>query len=412
MEYVEGAADRRLLRLARPRHRGAAGAVPQGLRGGAVRAPEPRHPSRHQAGQRPGHRGRHAQAARLRHRQAAQPRDGRPDARADRGRAAADDARVRQPRAGARRAGHDRHRRLLARRPALRAADRAPAVPHHQPRARRDRARRLRVASRCGRARRSRNGRIGPADRCSTGDRRRRRRPRPLQQPLPRDRHRQDRAAAAPARRRSRQHRAQGAQQGAGAALRLGRPVRRGRPPAPAGSAGDGAQGHARLSRVEVRRAATGPSRRRRVDHVRRAGRRHRRHRVAGAGRARRARRAEQRFDDVRRLANAFLFDVHDAIRDLPGSTPARSCSCRTGSSISTSWRPTPATTSTCAASWRRLHPGRRRAGPAAQSESRRHAPARWPATARRSALYESLGTQASPPTDVPPRAGAAPTCA
>jgi serine/threonine protein kinase/tetratricopeptide (TPR) repeat protein len=34
--------------------------------------------------------------------------------------------------------------------------------------------------------------------------------------------------------------------------------------------------------------------------------------------------RAEQRFDDVRQLANSFLFELHDAIRDLPGSTPAR----------------------------------------------------------------------------------------
>ena len=53
---------------------------------------------------------------------------------------------------------------------------------------------------------------------------------------------------------------------------------------------------------------------------------------VAGvAGTASQARRAnaervqaEQRFDDVRRLANSFVFEVHDAIRDLPGSTPAR----------------------------------------------------------------------------------------
>ncbi|HKW98816.1 MAG TPA: protein kinase [Bryobacteraceae bacterium] len=36
-------------------------------------------------------------------------------------------------------------------------------------------------------------------------------------------------------------------------------------------------------------------------------------------------RRAERRFNDVRRLANSFLFEFHDAIRDLPGSTPARS---------------------------------------------------------------------------------------
>jgi non-specific serine/threonine protein kinase/serine/threonine-protein kinase len=42
--------------------------------------------------------------------------------------------------------------------------------------------------------------------------------------------------------------------------------------------------------------------------------------RVARAERAR----AEQRFNDVRSLANAFLFDVHDAVKDLAGSTPAR----------------------------------------------------------------------------------------
>ena len=42
--------------------------------------------------------------------------------------------------------------------------------------------------------------------------------------------------------------------------------------------------------------------------------------RVARAERAR----AEQRFNDVRVLANAFLFDVHDAVKDLAGSTPAR----------------------------------------------------------------------------------------
>src|SRR5262245_53176074 len=44
---------------------------------------------------------------------------------------------------------------------------------------------------------------------------------------------------------------------------------------------------------------------------------------------ARRARLAEasakRRFDDVRALANSFLFELHDEIRDLPGSTKARS---------------------------------------------------------------------------------------
>ena len=34
--------------------------------------------------------------------------------------------------------------------------------------------------------------------------------------------------------------------------------------------------------------------------------------------------RAQRRFNDVRTLANSFLFEFHDAIRDLPGSTPAR----------------------------------------------------------------------------------------
>jgi non-specific serine/threonine protein kinase/serine/threonine-protein kinase len=34
--------------------------------------------------------------------------------------------------------------------------------------------------------------------------------------------------------------------------------------------------------------------------------------------------RADRRFNDVRRVANSLLFDVHDAIRDLPGSAAAR----------------------------------------------------------------------------------------
>ena len=35
-------------------------------------------------------------------------------------------------------------------------------------------------------------------------------------------------------------------------------------------------------------------------------------------------RRAERRFNDVRALAGSFIFDVHDAIDDVPGTTPAR----------------------------------------------------------------------------------------
>ncbi len=34
--------------------------------------------------------------------------------------------------------------------------------------------------------------------------------------------------------------------------------------------------------------------------------------------------RAQRHFDEVRKLANVFMFDVHGAIQDLPGSTPAR----------------------------------------------------------------------------------------
>ncbi len=36
------------------------------------------------------------------------------------------------------------------------------------------------------------------------------------------------------------------------------------------------------------------------------------------------AARAQRRFADVRQLANSFLFEFHDAIKNLPGSTPAR----------------------------------------------------------------------------------------
>ncbi len=45
--------------------------------------------------------------------------------------------------------------------------------------------------------------------------------------------------------------------------------------------------------------------------------------RQARIARAERAR-AEQRFNDVRKLANSLMFDIHDAIRDLSGSTAAR----------------------------------------------------------------------------------------
>jgi tetratricopeptide (TPR) repeat protein len=41
---------------------------------------------------------------------------------------------------------------------------------------------------------------------------------------------------------------------------------------------------------------------------------------IAGRERAR----AEKRFNDVRQLSDSLIFDVHDAIQNLPGSTPAR----------------------------------------------------------------------------------------
>jgi len=40
---------------------------------------------------------------------------------------------------------------------------------------------------------------------------------------------------------------------------------------------------------------------------------------------------AEARFNDVRQLADTFLFEFHDAIKDLPGSTPARRLVVRRG---------------------------------------------------------------------------------
>jgi serine/threonine protein kinase/tetratricopeptide (TPR) repeat protein len=45
--------------------------------------------------------------------------------------------------------------------------------------------------------------------------------------------------------------------------------------------------------------------------------------RQAEIARAERAR-AEQRFNDLRKLSNSLIFEIHDAIQNLPGSTPAR----------------------------------------------------------------------------------------
>src|ERR1700674_1269773 len=45
--------------------------------------------------------------------------------------------------------------------------------------------------------------------------------------------------------------------------------------------------------------------------------------REARVARAQRAR-AEQRFNDLRKLANSLIFEIHDSIQNLPGATPAR----------------------------------------------------------------------------------------
>jgi serine/threonine protein kinase len=60
---------------------------------------------------------------------------------------AADDAGVREPGTGARRAGDNGHGHLFTRHPAVRAADRAHAVPHHQPRRTGNRPRGVRVGA-------------------------------------------------------------------------------------------------------------------------------------------------------------------------------------------------------------------------------------------------------------------------
>lgn len=44
----------------------------------------------------------------------------------------------------------------------------------------------------------------------------------------------------------------------------------------------------------------------------------------------RESRRTERRFQEVRKLANAVLFDIHNKIQGLPGSTPAREMLVRT----------------------------------------------------------------------------------
>ena len=83
--------------------------------------------------------------------------------------------------------------------------------------------------------------------------------------------------------------------------------------------------------------------------------------------------RAERRFEDVRKLANSYLFEFHDAIRDLPGSTPARALVVRGASSTWTACRKKPRATRPCGASSRRRTAGRRCARQSLHGESRGH---------------------------------------
>ena len=146
MEYVEGEplvayCDSRRLDTA-----AAARALPQSLRGGHLRASEPRRPSRPEAVEHSRHGRGRAEAARLRHRQdSSAPK--RKMFTANRARPARNDPGLREPGADQRREDHHRERRLLVRRSALRAAHRPATLPDHQPSAGRNRARHHRATT-------------------------------------------------------------------------------------------------------------------------------------------------------------------------------------------------------------------------------------------------------------------------
>ena len=313
---------------------------------------------------------------------------GRPDAGADGGRSAADDAGVREPGAGARRAGDHRHRRLLARRAALRAAHRA-AAPTASPAARC--ADIARVVCEVGAAAAERGGHASrPTPRPTPA---RRRRPGPARRRAGGRRHA---AAAPPARRRPRQHRPEGAQQGAGAALRLGRPVRRGRAAPPGGPAGAGAPRHARLSHRRSSCAGTAArSPRRRRSFWRSSP-------ASSASPGRRGWRGpsgpapNSASTTCGRWPTRSCSTSHDAIRDLAGSTPARQLMVQKGIEYLDKLAADAGDRADLRArAGRRLRARRRRAGPAAQPEPRRLGRARWPATASR---WRSTSRSASPP--------------
>ena len=192
---------------------------------------------------------------------------------------------VREPRAGARPAGHDGERRLCARRGALRAARRARAVPRREPATRRSCSALVCEEDPEKPSTRGARGSRGDLDAIVLKAMRKEPERRYVVGRGPLGGHRAGTSRARPvlARRGS-------------AAYRAGKFVRRHR------------FGVAATVLVLVRRSPAG---------VAATLREARRARAAEA-------RAERRFNDVRKLANSFLFEFHDAIRDLPGSTAAR----------------------------------------------------------------------------------------
>ena len=86
------------------------------------------------------------------------------------------------------------------------------------------------------------------------------------------------------------------------------------------------------------------------------------------------ARRAERRFDQVRALANAFVFDVHDRIESLAGATEARKAIVQTALISREPAGRGRRRRGARARAGGRLREGRDRAGPSPQRQPRRHA--------------------------------------
>ena len=260
-----GRAAHRVVRPPAAVGRGPPRALPGNLRRRAARAPGPRRAPRHQARQHLRHVRRRAEAARLRHRQAAPARGRGRNGGGDRNPDAAHDPRVREPRAGARPSRDDRERRVLARRRAVRAALGPPAVPRHDGRPGGVDPGRLRAGSRAT----ERGGDAEGTRGRGAGGRARR----------------NDRRPGAAAARRPRRDRPEGDAQGTRAALCLRGPDVRGHRAAPRGRSRAGAPRHGGVSGRQVRAPPSGGSRGGGA-RARRARRRSRDDRAGGAPRA------------------------------------------------------------------------------------------------------------------------------